>query len=52
MYTLVWVPGVGVEGFNWVWVGLAVVIDIISFTGGGYGKRNRIPGLSNPSSCS
>ena len=33
-----------IEGFNWVWLGLAVVLDIASYTGGGYGNRNRIPG--------
>jgi hypothetical protein len=43
MYTLVWQP-TGIEGFNWVWIGLAVVLDIASYGGGGYGNRNRIPG--------
>lgn len=43
MYTLVWQPN-GIEGFNWVWLGLAVVLDIASYTGGGYGNRNQIPG--------
>lgn len=43
MYTIVWQVG-GVQGFNWVWVGLAVVLDIIAYSGGGYGNRNRIPG--------
>lgn len=45
MYTLVWQP-TGIEGFNWVWIGLAVVLDIASYGGGGYGNRNRIPGVS------
>jgi hypothetical protein len=43
MYTLVWQP-TGIEGLNWVWIGLAVVLDIASYGGGGYGNRNRIPG--------
>lgn len=46
MYTIVWQP-TGIEGFNWVWIGLAVVLDIASYGGGGYGNRNRIPGVSN-----
>lgn len=46
MYTLVWQP-TGIEGFNWVWIGLAVVLDIASYGGGGYGNRNRIPGASS-----
>jgi hypothetical protein len=29
-------------------MGLAVVADIASYAGGGYGNRNRIPGYSNP----
>ena len=44
MYTLVWVPAAGVTGFGWVWVGIALVLDIASYSGGAYGNRNRIPG--------
>ena len=43
-------PVVGVSGFNWVWIILAVIIDIASYTGGGYGNRNRIPGYSTSTS--
>jgi hypothetical protein len=42
MYVLV-APG-GVIGFDWVWIGLAVVADIGMYVGGGYGNRDRIPG--------
>jgi hypothetical protein len=42
MYVLV-APG-GVVGFDWVWLGLAVVSDIGMYAGGGYGNRDRIPG--------
>ena len=34
-------PG-GVVGFDWVWLGLALVADIASYSGGGYGNRNRL----------
>ena len=44
MYVLV-VPG-GVTGFDWIWLALALLADIASYTGGGYGNRNRIPGRS------
>jgi hypothetical protein len=44
MYVLVF-PG-GITGFDWVWLGLALVADIASYAGGGYGNRNRIPGAS------
>ena len=42
MYLLVF-PG-GVIGFDWLWLGLAVVADIGMYAGGGYGNRDRIPG--------
>jgi hypothetical protein len=41
MYVLV-APG-GVIGFDWLWLGLAVVADIGMYAGGGYGNRDRIP---------
>ena len=40
MYVLV-APG-GVTGFDWVWIGLAVVIDLASYgSGGRYGSKRR-----------
>ncbi len=42
MYLLV-APG-GIVGFEWVWLGLAVVADIASYSGSAYGNRDRIPG--------
>jgi hypothetical protein len=42
MYVLV-APG-GVVGFDWLWLGLAVLADIGMYAGGGYGNRDRIPG--------
>ena len=44
MYLIVWSPITGVSGFDWVWLGLAVVADIASHGGGAYGNRERIPG--------
>ena len=40
MYVLV-APG-GIVGFDWVWLGLALVGDIGSYSGGGYGNRKRL----------
>ena len=34
-------PG-GINGFDWVWLGLAVLADIGMYSGGGYGNRDRI----------
>jgi hypothetical protein len=41
MYVLV-APG-GVIGFDWLWLGLALLGDIGMYAGGGYGNRDRIP---------
>ena len=43
MYVLV-VPVDGIVGFDWIWLGLAVLADISMYAGGGYGNRDRIPG--------
>ena len=40
MYVIV-SPG-GIVGFDWVWLGLALVVDIGSYSGGAYGNRNRL----------
>jgi hypothetical protein len=44
MYLIVWSPATGIVGLDWLWLGIAVVTDIGSYAGGGYGNRNRIPG--------
>jgi hypothetical protein len=36
----------GVTGFDWVWLGLGLVADIASYTGGGYGNRDRLRGYA------
>jgi hypothetical protein len=41
MYVLVY-PG-GVTGWDWLWIILAVIVDVAAYTGGGYGNRDRIP---------
>jgi hypothetical protein len=46
--TLAWVvvaPG-GVTGFEWFVLVLGFLVDIASYTGGGYGNRQRVPGYS------
>jgi hypothetical protein len=42
MYIIIY-PG-GVIGFDWVWLGLALLADIASYAGGGYGNRDRLRG--------
>jgi hypothetical protein len=36
-----------VIGFDWIWLGLALLADIGSYTGGAYGNRNQIPGYGH-----
>ncbi len=45
-YVLVYNPLTGVQGIGWVWVGLGLVLDLVSHGGGAYGNRNRIPGYA------
>jgi hypothetical protein len=51
--TMMWVAvsGAGVHGLDWVWVGLGVVADIVSYSASGYGNRDRLPGSSGSSAA-
>jgi hypothetical protein len=40
------VGGGGISGFDWLWLGIALLADIGSYAGGGYGNRDRMPGYS------
>ncbi|MHB8896969.1 MAG: hypothetical protein ACYC99_17590 [Candidatus Geothermincolia bacterium] len=40
MYSVVWVPGVGVTGWRWAWVVLGVLLDLI-WHGGGASKAKK-----------
>ena len=44
--TLMWVlldaPPVGVHGFDWVWIGLAVILDLSHYATG-YSQRGQVP---------
>lgn len=39
MYSLVWVPGIGVTGVRWVWVVIGLVLDIAWHSGSAYRSR-------------
>lgn len=42
--TLMWVavfPG-GIVGFDWLLLGMALLVDVGSYTGGGYGNKDRL----------
>ena len=44
IYVIVYTPGVGLVGFDWFWVILAVILDISHWTAS-YTQRNQIPGV-------
>ena len=49
--TMMWVlvsPG-GVHGIDWLWIVLAVIVDVGFWGGGAYTNRDRIPGSSSQS---
>jgi hypothetical protein len=39
MYIII-APG-GIVGFDWIWLGLGVLFDILSYGGGGYSNKER-----------
>jgi len=45
MYVLVFQGGV--EGFDWVWVGIGLMLDVSSWAGGGYTNRGRTSSYSS-----
>jgi hypothetical protein len=46
MYVLLWSPGIGLAGFDWFWLILAVVLDLGQIAGTGYANRDRVPGYA------
>ncbi len=43
-YIVVYVPGTGVTGWNWLWVILAFFLDLATQGSRAYANRRRIPG--------
>ena len=46
MYTLAYIPGVGLTGWGWFWLILGVLLDMGSYGGSVVSNRDRIPGYS------
>jgi hypothetical protein len=42
-YVLLWTPDVGLVGLDWLWLDLAVVLDLGNVGGAGYANRGRVP---------
>src|SRR5512138_2961023 len=43
MYTIVF----PLNGFDWIWIGLAIMADVASYIGG-YHNRQQVPGYTGP----
>ena len=48
MYVILWTPGIGLTTWDWMWLILAVVLDIMHYSSTAYSNRNQIPGYSAP----
>ena len=46
IYVLLWTPGVGLVGFDWFWLVIAVFLDISHYAGSAYTNRDRMPGYA------
>jgi hypothetical protein len=47
MYVIVAPGNSGIVGFDWIWLGLAVLADISMWAGGGFGNKDKVPGVSS-----
>jgi hypothetical protein len=43
LYVALWSPNVGLAGWDWLWLGLAVLLDVGHYAGSGYSNRDRMP---------
>jgi hypothetical protein len=46
IYTILWTAGTGVSGWDWLWVGIALLLDLAHYGSSAYGNRDKIPGMS------
>ena len=46
-YVIVATPGIGLIGFDWLWMGIALLADIGGYAGGAR-NRSRVPGYTGP----
>lgn len=45
-YVVLWTPGVGLVGWDWFWLFLAVLLDLMHWGSTTYSNRDRIPGYT------
>jgi hypothetical protein len=46
MYVILWSPGIGLTTSDWIWLIMAVFIDIMHYSSTAYQNRNSIPGMA------
>jgi hypothetical protein len=46
MYVLLWSPGIGLNGWDWFWVFMAVILDLMHWSHTIYQNRTTIPGYT------
>jgi hypothetical protein len=46
MYTILWTSGKGISGWDWLWIGIAFVLDLGHYGSSAYGNRDKVPGMS------
>lgn len=47
MYVIVATPGIGLVGFDWFWMVVALIADLGGYAGGAQ-NRKRVPGYTGP----
>lgn len=47
MYVIVATPGIGLIGFDWFWMAIALFADLAGYAGGAQ-NRKRVPGYAGP----
>lgn len=52
MYVILWSPGIGLTTWDWMWLFLAVVLDVMHYSSTAYANRNQIPGMSSSTTAS
>ncbi|MFN2197363.1 MAG: hypothetical protein ACK2UW_14675 [Anaerolineales bacterium] len=45
-YVILWSPGVGLVGWDWFWLVMAVLLDVMHWSSTIYSNRNQIPGYT------
>ena len=44
MYVILYTPGIGVVGWEWLWIVLAFIVDLMAYAGSAASNRQQIEG--------